>query len=330
MAPPWTAAASRSASCSWCARSSGAAGAGSDEESVLSLDEALEWRRQLVLRDLEPPLSSVDAGLLIYDGKARGGGAAPHEGHRALPTGAAGASSECSEDEDEDFDDGDGDVGPLDEPPESAPLAFAEHLARLAYHHRWPPARAVAEVHRQLAPLCDAPQLAEWFAHLGAETRVVLSDLRAFTLAEALVKRDELEGAASASLQGQLHHLGWMPLLELPGRHAVLFWKRRGVSLHLFRDGAWQAAPWSRCTTFDDFVAALSRWVEPPLLQHESPNELLDLGLSTGRAGARPRATKSRDQATSSASPVSGASRPSSAQPSPAPAGAGADSIHTS
>jgi hypothetical protein len=56
-----------------------------------------------------------------------------------------------------------------------------------------------------------------------------------------------------------------MPLIELPGRHAAVFWRRRGVRLHVFSEGKWQVAPWSRSVPLEVFVAALSQWSGAPL-----------------------------------------------------------------
>ena len=242
---------------SWFLEGDGCAG-GSVE--ALTLDAALSWRRQLLLRDLPSPLSSKDrflplirceAGFLIYDGAAKGVALRRTKAIERYPDALKdplGLRALFEEDEAPgqyvDPWAGDEEEEEEEEPPERpVPLTLDKHLARLIQHHQWPTAQPPQELLTRLTPLCAVPELAEWFACVGEQTRLVFSDLRAFSFADALICRDELEGASSAALQAELHHQRWMPLLELPGRHAVLYWKGRGVRLHVFRAGAWQAAP---------------------------------------------------------------------------------------
>jgi hypothetical protein len=266
-----------------------------EEVEALRLEEALSWRRQLLLRDLGSPLSSrdlflplvrCDAGFLIYDGAAKGVALRRTKATEryvgaletplrltelleAQPPSVPERDWPDEEDDEEDEE---------DEEDEPATVTLASHLARLARHHEWPAAQPWQEVLQKLGSLCASPELAEWFAQLGSTTRLVFSELRGFSLPDSLIARDEIEGAASPELQAQLHHLSWMPLIELPGRHAVLYWKGRGVRLHLFRDGAWQQAPWSRSTELPEFIAAFSGWTEPALPLDERP-DLIDDSL---------------------------------------------------
>jgi hypothetical protein len=248
-------------------------GDGTEESDLhaLSLEEAISWRRQLLKRNLESPLSSADRflplvrwreeGFLIYDGAARGVALrrtshveryaealkSPLPLSELLQGGSGPAPPEPEEE---------------DDPPEEV-VHLDQHLER-ALGTSFAPASI-----EELRPLCDAPELHEWFSRVGPASRTLLSDLRALSFSDALVSRDQLEGAASAELQSRLHHLSWMPLLELPGRHVVIFWKNHGVCLHVHRDGSWREANWSRSVNFKAFGAALSAWGEPALPQHE-------------------------------------------------------------
>ena len=71
------------------------------------------------------------------------------------------------------------------------------HFARLDW--------AATQALLGLAALPDDALLASWFSRVGHGSREVPGDLRAFSLGDALVRRDELEEAGSPELQAQRH-----------------------------------------------------------------------------------------------------------------------------
>lgn len=251
--------------------------------TALSLADALAWRRTLLLRDLPAPLSSADrflplircsAGFLIYDGQARGVAlrrtkqVEQYEVALQSPLSLRVLLGERQEsqprvrraDEDEPaWDDEEELDTDTDGPEEVDPQ---QHLERIAAHHGWKRGLEVATAAARLAAHCDDELLAEWFSFVGASTRTLLGDLKALSLDAALVLRDEFEERATPALRARLHHLRWTPLIELPGRHLLVAW-RRGVRLHVFREGQWQPAAWARRQPLEGFFAAVSAWCEP-------------------------------------------------------------------
>lgn len=236
------------------------------EIEVLSLAEAMRWRRETLKRNLPSPLSSADrflplirmpAGFLIFDGRADGFALRrtrhPEQYARALerplrvsellslPTIPRSREELIAEEEEEED----------DRPIVRRSTRFDGFKAL-----DW---RETSLDTTALSGLCDDAGLTDWFSHVGSTTRRPVDKLVCWPLAEALIARDELAERAQETLQAQLHHHRWMPICELPGRHRVVFWKDRGVRLHPFRDGMWHAVPWSRTQRLDTFCAALAR-----------------------------------------------------------------------
>jgi hypothetical protein len=227
----------------------------------LSLEEAMQWRRETLKRNLPPPLSSANGflplirtpeGFFMFDGRAGGlvlrRTKQPEQYVTALKTPIA-LSALLAEPpapppppalEPEDDED--------DEPrvPRSALAVAFEALG-------WSPQSVDTAA---VASLCPDDALVDWFRHVGAASKDV-AGLRLLAVGDALVARDELAELADGTLQAHLHHHAWMPLAELAGRHRLVFWARRGVRLHRFTGTRWEHAVWSRTVRLDTFAAAL-------------------------------------------------------------------------
>ncbi len=217
----------------------------------LTLRDALEWRRQFVRRDLQPPLSSEDSflpiartvgGHLIFDGRAGGVGYRSTKSPESYLATLRRAFQ----------------LGPLlAVAPDEAPPPVEEQAPSSS-----PPAwRALDELSSHLGLPGSAAQaegeLAAWSAAVGP-TSLDTKWGRFLCGPDQARFRDEMTTCAEPQLRLRFRVAQGTPLIVLP-RAALVAWSEV-VRLHLFREGQWLDGGWTHCMPLREIVAAMASW----------------------------------------------------------------------